>query len=145
MIEFQRYFLIPQQFALFVIQMFNYVQHVETATGSEWNHSRNFVSPVLNALLFTPASLLMRGRAAVPYLRRRWKRGAVGGVCSFASYALALWAMTHAPVASVAALRETSVVFGALLAAFLLKERITPVRGAAVGLVALGAALIKLL
>jgi fatty acid desaturase len=46
------FFLIPQQFALFVIQVFNYVQHVETDIGSEWNHSRNFVSPVLNALLF---------------------------------------------------------------------------------------------
>lgn len=46
------FFLIPQQFALFMIQVFNYVQHVETATGSKWNHSRNFVSPLLNALLF---------------------------------------------------------------------------------------------
>lgn len=46
------FFVIPQQFALFVIQVFNYVQHVEADTGSAWNHSRNFVSPVLNALLF---------------------------------------------------------------------------------------------
>lgn len=46
------YFVIPQQFALFAIQCFNYVQHVETGTGTEWNHSRNFVSPLLNALLF---------------------------------------------------------------------------------------------
>ncbi len=46
------FFLIPQQFALFMIQVFNYVQHVETPTGSKWNHSRNFVSPILNALLF---------------------------------------------------------------------------------------------
>lgn len=46
------FFLVPQQFALFVIQCFNYVQHVEADEGSAWNHSRNFVSPVLNALLF---------------------------------------------------------------------------------------------
>jgi fatty acid desaturase len=38
--------------ALFTIQMVNYLQHIETDTGSEWNHSRNFVSPLLNALLF---------------------------------------------------------------------------------------------
>jgi beta-carotene hydroxylase len=44
--------LIPQQFALFVIQVFNYVQHVEADEDSAWNHSRNFVSPVLNTLLF---------------------------------------------------------------------------------------------
>lgn len=46
------FFVLPQQVALFTIQVFNYVQHVETATGSKWDHSRNFVSPVLNALLF---------------------------------------------------------------------------------------------
>lgn len=46
------FFLIPQQVALFMIQVFNYVQHVEADAYSPWNHSRNFVSPVLNALLF---------------------------------------------------------------------------------------------
>jgi beta-carotene hydroxylase len=46
------FFLIPQQFALFTIQVFNYVQHIEADENSEWNHSRNFVSPVLNVLLF---------------------------------------------------------------------------------------------
>ena len=46
------FLVIPQQFALFTIQVFNYVQHIEVDVGSEWNHSRNFVSPVLNALLF---------------------------------------------------------------------------------------------
>ena len=46
------FFLIPQQFSLFMIQVFNYVQHVEADAYSAWNHSRNFVSPVLNALLF---------------------------------------------------------------------------------------------
>lgn len=46
------FYVIPQQFALFTIQVFNYVQHVEADAESQWNHSRNFVSPVLNALLF---------------------------------------------------------------------------------------------
>lgn len=46
------FFLVPQQVALFVIQVFNYVQHIEADEDSQWNHSRNFVSPVLNALLF---------------------------------------------------------------------------------------------
>lgn len=44
--------LVPQQVALFLIQAVNYLQHVEAQTYSEWNHSRNFVSPLLNALLF---------------------------------------------------------------------------------------------
>ncbi|MHB8875673.1 MAG: fatty acid desaturase family protein [Myxococcaceae bacterium] len=46
------FYVLPQQFALFAIQVFNYVQHVEADAESDWNHSRNFVSPVLNALLF---------------------------------------------------------------------------------------------
>lgn len=46
------YYFLPQQFALFWIQVFNYVQHIEADPESKWNHSRNFVSPVLNALLF---------------------------------------------------------------------------------------------
>jgi beta-carotene hydroxylase len=46
------FFVIPQQVALFCIQSVNYLQHVETDAFSEWNHSRNFVSRTLNALLF---------------------------------------------------------------------------------------------
>jgi drug/metabolite transporter (DMT)-like permease len=43
-------------------------------------------------------------------------------VLSAGAYGIALWAMTRAPVAAVAALRETSVIFGALIGAWLLKE-----------------------
>jgi uncharacterized membrane protein len=46
-----------------------------------------------------------------------------GSAASIASYGIALWAMTRAPVASVAALRETSVLFAAVLGTVLLKER----------------------
>ncbi|WP_284620360.1 EamA family transporter [Aquabacterium humicola] len=62
-------------------------------------------------------------RAMVAYARRRWPLAALGGSASIGSYAIALWAMTRAPVASVAALRETSVLFAALLGTWLLKER----------------------
>lgn len=73
--------------------------------------------------------IVWRGRSAaqrreiVAYARRRWPLAALGGVASFASYGIALWAMTQAPVASVAALRETSVLFAAVLGTLLLKER----------------------
>ena len=52
--------------------------------------------------------------------------------------------MTLAPIAVVAALRETSVIFGMLLAMWLLHERFTPLRGFSVLLVVGGAALLKL-
>jgi phosphonate utilization associated putative membrane protein len=59
----------------------------------------------------------------VAYARTRWPKAALGGAASIGSYAIALWAMTKAPVASVAALRETSVLFAALLGTWLLKEK----------------------
>ena len=64
------------------------------------------------------------GRAAIlSYARQRWPLAMLGGSASIGSYAIALWAMTRAPVASVAALRETSVLFAAVLGTVMLKER----------------------
>jgi phosphonate utilization associated putative membrane protein len=59
----------------------------------------------------------------IAYARQRWPVSMLGGGASLGAYAIALWAMTRAPVASVAALRETSVLFAALLGTVLLKER----------------------
>lgn len=62
-------------------------------------------------------------QAALAYARKRWPVAIVGGTASIGSYAIALWAMSVAPIASVAALRETSVLFAALLGVWLLKEK----------------------
>jgi phosphonate utilization associated putative membrane protein len=62
-------------------------------------------------------------RAIVVYARQRWPLAALGGLASIGSYAIALWAMTRAPVASVSALRETSVLFATALGTVMLKER----------------------
>ena len=62
-----------------------------------------------------------------------------------ASYGLALWAMTIAPVAVVAALRETSIVFAMLIASYLLHERVGRRRTVAAGLIVGGAAAMRLL
>ena len=76
-----------------------------------------------------PFALLVfqRRSAAVvwPYARRRWPAAAAGALASLGSYGIALWAMTRAPVASVAALREASVLFAALLGSWFLKEAFT--------------------
>src|SRR5438132_13240457 len=50
------FFLVPQQVALFLIQCVNFLQHVATGAQSEWNHSRNFVSPTPHTRLFNNAS-----------------------------------------------------------------------------------------
>jgi drug/metabolite transporter (DMT)-like permease len=61
-------------------------------------------------------------RAMLGYARMRWPLATIGGIASLGSYGIALWAMTRAPVASVAALRETSVLFAAVLGTWLLRE-----------------------
>ena len=63
---------------------------------------------------------------------------ALGGSASIGSYAIALWAMTRAPVASVAALRETSVLFAALLGTWLLKEKFGLQRAIGTGVIVAG-------
>ena len=90
-------------------------------------------------------SLAFRGRQVTDHVLAQWKKGTLGGGCTFASYSLALWAMTKAPIAPVAALRETSIIFSAILAAFFLKESISPLRYASIIIVALGAIVIKVL
>jgi drug/metabolite transporter (DMT)-like permease len=86
----------------------------------------------------------VRGREIFRRFRSGWRRGLLGGACTLASYGLALWAMTRAPVALVAALRETSVVFAVILAATFLKEPITRIRYASILTVCTGAIAIKL-
>jgi drug/metabolite transporter (DMT)-like permease len=67
-----------------------------------------------------------------------------GGAATLGSYAIALWAMTLAPVAAIAALRETSILFATAIAGLVLRERISPARMSAVALVACGAVAMRL-
>jgi drug/metabolite transporter (DMT)-like permease len=85
----------------------------------------------------------LRGKvfaAMAPY----WTTGLAGGGLQFVSYGIAIWAMTVAPIAIVAALRETSVLFGAVLAVVCLKEPLRPIRIAAAVMVMSGLLMIQL-
>jgi len=97
---------------------------------------------VLDAVPLAALALALRGRAVLLHARRHWARGIVGGAFTLGAYALVLWAMTRAPVAGVAALRETSVVFATALATWRLREPFGPGRMGAAALVALGVALL---
>jgi drug/metabolite transporter (DMT)-like permease len=83
---------------------------------------------VVNGIVITSIGMLQRGRALPRHFLRRWKTTFGGGALAVGAYAIALWAMTQAPVALVAVLRETSVVFAAVLGAAFLKEPFTPRR-----------------
>jgi len=86
--------------------------------------------------------VMWQRRAAMPttlaYLRGRWRVALLGACASLGSYGIALWAMTRAPVASVAALRETSVLFAALIGVLLLKERFRFQRALGTGVIVAG-------
>lgn len=82
--------------------------------------------------------------ALMPYLKRDGLRGLFGGVIAGGGYAIAIWAMSLAPMAQVTALRETSVIFGAIIGALILKESFGPKRIIAAILVAGGNALLQL-
>jgi drug/metabolite transporter (DMT)-like permease len=69
-------------------------------------------------------------------------RQVFGGVASAAAYLLVLIAVRSAPLAEVAALRETSVVFGALAGWWLLGEPLGGTRVAAAAVIAAGVVLL---
>lgn len=98
----------------------------------------------LEGLPFLLWVVARRGKPAVRYVRDNAPRGLIGGACSLAAYGIVLWAMTHAPVAAVAALRETSVLFAALLGSLWLKERFGLPRLAGAVSVVLGIAALRL-
>ena len=85
-----------------------------------------------------------RGAPAVTYIARQWRRGLLGGFCSVAAYGIVLWAMTRAPIAAVSALRETSVLFAAIIGSFLLKEGFGIARLVGAASVVAGVAALKL-
>jgi drug/metabolite transporter (DMT)-like permease len=99
---------------------------------------------VANGLVITLLGLLQRGPAVPAYFRRHWLRAIAGGACALGAYSIALWAMTRAPVALVAVLRETSVIFAAVLGAVVLKEKITRRRLVATGAVLAGLIALKI-
>ena len=89
-------------------------------------------------------ALVVRGGKSFLAMAPFWRRGAAGGALQFASYGVAIWAMTVAPIAVVAALRETSVLFGALIAVVILKEPLYAARIAAAAMIVVGLVLMRL-
>jgi drug/metabolite transporter (DMT)-like permease len=89
-------------------------------------------------------ALVRRGREVLAAMGRHWGIGLAGGSLQLGSYGIAIWAMTVAPIAIVAALRESSVLFGAAIAVVFLKEPLRAGRAAAAVMIVAGLALIRL-
>jgi drug/metabolite transporter (DMT)-like permease len=96
------------------------------------------------AAVMLPYAIFRDGPDVVPAMQRFWRRGLAGGALQLLSYGIAIWAMTAAPIAIVATLRETSVLFGAVIAVVALKEPLRAARVVAACLIVCGLVLIRL-
>jgi drug/metabolite transporter (DMT)-like permease len=85
---------------------------------------------------------IWRGPRFLVAARSQWRAGLFAGAMSIVTYGLALWAFRLGDTPRLAALRETSIVFAALIAVFVLKERVTSARLAGIAVIAAGAALL---
>jgi drug/metabolite transporter (DMT)-like permease len=90
------------------------------------------------------AVIRRRDGRLLPAVRASMATGITGGIISLAAYAIVLWAQTSGALAPIAALRETSIVFGALIGAVFLGERLGSRRAIAAAVVLAGVLLISL-
>jgi drug/metabolite transporter (DMT)-like permease len=99
---------------------------------------------VLSAAVVGAWGAMRRGPVLVSAAIRNWKLALGGAALSVAAYVIAIWAMTVAPIALVAALRETSVLFAALFSTLLLREPLIGARIVSACIVLAGALLLRL-
>jgi len=110
-------------------------------------HAASYVAWLffLNAFPLFALALARRPKALKGRIQAHWAKGVLGGACTIGSYGLALWVMAQSPIALVAALRESSVIFGTIIAAVFLKERFGAPRYIAASMVTAGAVAMKAL
>lgn len=80
---------------------------------------------ILDGIFMVATGLYLRGVGIFKSVQPFWRSGVVGAAASGSAYWIVIWAMSQAPIAMVAALRETSILFAIALSAKILKEPIT--------------------
>ena len=99
---------------------------------------------VLNAVIFSILLTIMNKPGVVKGVFREGKKiFFIGGTLSYTVYATIVWAFTQASVPTVAAIRETSIIFALLIGFFVLKEKFTLLKTAAVLTIFFGVVLLK--
>lgn len=99
---------------------------------------------LMSAFFFLPAIFVLKGAAVLRAPRRDWALGAFTGLASLVAYSIAVWAMTQAPIALVAALRETSILFAMLIGWLVFGDRMDRVKILAGALIIAGVVLTRL-
>ena len=88
--------------------------------------------------------LALRGWDVIPRNLHAWRMGAFASAASYGAYAVSIWAMTFAPIAVVAALRETSILFAVLIGWLVFGERMTGEKALASIIIVAGVMLTRL-
>lgn len=99
---------------------------------------------IINCFFFMIVIAKIRPGITRQVLTHHKRDSLLGGGISFLAYALVIWSFTKAPIALVAALRETSVIFALLLGVFVLKEKLTGLKVCAVLLTLTGVILLRI-
>ena len=111
-------------------------------SGSPLNYTSWLM--ILNAIIFIILLRIMDKPGVVKKVLYKEKKTLfVGGTLSYIVYGTIIWAFTQAPVPTVAALRETSIIFALLIGTFFLKEKFTLLKTAAVLTIFFGVILLK--
>jgi len=99
---------------------------------------------VLDGVIFLTLGLLHSGHHVLSKNTKAWGLGTVAGAASFGAYAIAVWAMTVAPIALVTALRETSVLFAVVIGLVFFREKADRGKLVAAAVIACGIALTRI-
>jgi drug/metabolite transporter (DMT)-like permease len=99
---------------------------------------------VADGTIFTLGMLALRGVDVIPRNWHAWRMGAFASAASYGAYAVSIWAMTFAPIAVVAALRETSILFAVLIGWLIFGERMTGEKALASMIIVAGVMLTRL-
>ncbi|MEO6298105.1 MAG: DMT family transporter [Paracoccaceae bacterium] len=99
---------------------------------------------IVDGIGFALGMLAWKGTRIVPLDRNAWGRGALAGAASYGAYGVSVWAMTVAPIALVAALRETSILFAVLIGWLGFGERMSKGKVLAAAVIVSGVMLTRL-
>jgi drug/metabolite transporter (DMT)-like permease len=115
------------------------------AAGPTFEHRLSYIAwlCVVEGPWLLVLAVALRPRTVWTHLRKTWWRGVIGGLIANTGYGIAIYALVLGPMAHVAALRETSVLFGALMGTLLLGEPFGARRVAAAAVIVIGLVLMN--
>jgi len=98
----------------------------------------------MSAFFFVPAAIYLKGPSVAFAPWPVWRKGIIPAAASLVAYGIVVWAMTKAPIALVAALRETSILFAVLIGWLVFGEKLGGLKALAAGLIVCGVTLTRI-